>query len=452
MDPGAPNFSRQGLNIPQASRDQYTVDRDFAGQIDRTGSAAAGVLLGFIVFVLYWLVAGPIGFFALKRLGWQRHAWAGFLAAAGLFTAVAWGGATAIRPARTEGTHLTLLDHVYGQPWQRTRTWLNLLVPAYGDATLRVGDPFETESVLDPTQRFHNIVSPWSAEAGASGGFPDARGYPVESKSPEAVTFPTRSTVKLFQLDWAGGPRWQMPTPDPGPEGAEGALRLVARGDEGEGRPFVTGVLRHKLPGNLRDVTLVVVRRQRELSPGLMRVDAPRLLAEVIAVTRTTEWAPDEPWDLSRELEPGNVRLKTEEWLRDRLTRDVGSDDQNPSSDPGRLSNRLKSLSLLSQLEPPGLVESRPDDRLIARQFTHGWDLGRWFTQPCVIIMGVLGQADEGESPTPIHVNTGGGYRPLPTRGRTFVRWVYPLPAAPPDWPVVRETEEPAPAPDGGGE
>ncbi|MCA9283402.1 MAG: hypothetical protein KDA30_15350, partial [Phycisphaerales bacterium] len=43
--------------------------------IRMSATAAAGVLLGLVVFALYWILAGPGGFGLLKLKGLQRHAW-----------------------------------------------------------------------------------------------------------------------------------------------------------------------------------------------------------------------------------------------------------------------------------------------------------------------------------------------------------------------------------------
>ena len=70
-----------------------------------------------------------------------------------------------------------------------------------------------------------------------------------------------------------------------------------------------------------------------------------------------------------------------------------------------------------------------------------------WFTQPCVIIIGQLGEGTgKGSAASPVPVLIDGEL--LPTRGRTVVRWIYPLAANPPDVGAPRPKEDaPAPAP-----
>jgi hypothetical protein len=63
------------------------------------------------------------------------------------------------------------------------------------------------------------------------------------------------------------------------------------------------------------------------------------------------------------------------------------------------------------------------------RSEAHGTDISRWFTQPCVIIIGHIVDA---ESPVPLTLNGDS----LGTKGHTVVRWIYPLPESPPRVPL----------------
>src|SRR5262245_45470236 len=131
------------------SRRAWYVDGDIPEMIKESGQAAAGVLAGFAVFVCYWLIAGPLGYAALKRRGWSRHAWVAFVGAAGIFTAMAWGGARLLRPQKLEAKHVSIVDHVFGQPVQRARTWASVLIPWYGTATISVGDGSESDATTN---------------------------------------------------------------------------------------------------------------------------------------------------------------------------------------------------------------------------------------------------------------------------------------------------------------
>lgn len=425
--------------------DPVTLDRDIPEQIAKTQRAAAGLLIGFVVFIAYWLAAGPVGYFILKRRGWSRHAWLAFVATAGIFTAIAWGGATAIRPHKVDASHMTLLDHVYGQPWQRARSWISLLVPTYGEASLSIGDPAERAQVSALADRFHNAVTPWEAPGTSGGGFPDSRAYTLDSRFPSVVTFPTRATVKQFQVDWAGGPRWRMPAPVLREnERGDPAIRLLPRVPEGS---VLGGTLAHGMPGPLQEVVIVVVRRQRDLSRSLAGSLLGPLLSDVVVTKLTGEWKPGDPLDLAL-VRYGRDELQDRQRAADFFSKliqsDAGTADIGTGAvvaDPGRLTGRQAALAFFTQLSPPNLI-SNEAIRRGQRRASHGWDLGRWFTRPCVIIVGHLGSGDGEPGPVPLFVDTGGGWREAPSRGRTVVRWVYPLGDDPPAFPGAEEPDE----------
>lgn len=425
------------------TRETVSLDRDIADLIAKSGWASAGVLLGFVVFVAYWVLAGPGGFALLKLKGLTRHAWLAFLATAGLFTAIAWGGAAALRPKQVDGTHLTFLDHVYGQPVQRARAWMSVLIPEYGETGVSIGDPAR---LADPASRpaLHNAMTPWEPPniglGGGAGGFPDARGYRINARTPDTAFVPTRATVKQFQFDWAGGPRWQMPRPV-APEGAEGPadIRLWDgtrdRTEPGQLAPAALGALRHDLPGPLTDVVIVINRGQVPLSTGQARGQGA--LVDAVAFKLPAPWQPGTPLDLAaatRKLTP-QQNIDARQYFEQLLS--AGQADSLTGaavSDAGNIGTRLYAATFYSQLPPPDYTDrSSRVRRLAARSATHGLDLGHWFSQPCLIVVGQL--AADAPSPVPVSVNTGGGWEPVLTQGRTVVRWVYPLPAAPPAYP-----------------
>ena len=100
----------------------------------------------------------------------------------------------------------------------------------------------------------------------------------------------------------------------------------------------------------------------------------------------------------------------------------------------GSLNDRLTASLFMSQFEPPRFNSSTNDpvgDRLATRRMVHGWDLGRWFTQPSLIITGVLDIEDDDANPngmpTPLWIN---GQR-VPASGSTLITWVYPFDPVP---------------------
>lgn len=409
------------------SRESVTLDRGVAAEIAKTGRSAAGVLLGFVLFVVYWLVAGPGGFGILKFKGLTRHAWLAFLAAAGVFTAIAWTGASLLRPKRVEASHLSMITHVYGQKVQRARGWFNLLLPDYGETRVRIGAPGPDNGVAreGPGQP---AISPWESlsTTGPEAGFPDARGYRLNATNPITLYSPSRATVKQFQADWVGESIWKMPRPysDPAADRPD-SIRLIA----GSGATTAAGRLVHELPGALEDVAVIVCRGQATITG--QRGD--RLVFLSSAYKLTDAWKPGDPLDLgvvtnTKGASPGGGASTS---YFDTLLESFSADGMDGDTADSAIMGRLTASVLAGQLTPP-----RRDDKstqtIARRAMTHGWDVSRWFCQPCIVLVGSISNSKQAPSPIPLAVGTRGDA--VVTRGRTLVVWVYPLPTAPPGW------------------
>jgi hypothetical protein len=234
-----------------------------------------------------------------------------------------------------------------------------------------------------------------------------------------------------------------------------GRLELTgAAGSSAAAEGVVRGILQHELPGALSNVTILVVQPQNLLlnTSSPLTNGNPNLLGNLPARVDSfslgeSKWLPGEPLDLGAKtvVEPkdstnwaqyfGAFLPKTNNMLPD--------DETRPLS-PNEVANNLTALSLFPMLNPPtfstgtALGNSEP---LARRRATHGMDLGRWFTQPCVIIIAQLGDKDTaGTCPIPLSVD---GNSRLEDRitGRTVIRWVYPLRDMPPTYPqAVPET------------
>lgn len=406
-------------------------DMDVPGEISLTGRAAAGLLLGAVVFSVYWLLAGPPGFRLLKRRRAQRHAWVVFFGLAVVFTAIAWTAAWALRPKQIMAQHVTLLDHVFASENQQARAWLGLLVPQYGDATLEVG--LDDANGTGGQRAFTDAASPWQARGFSGiGRFPDARGYAISSRKPDRVSFPARSTVKQLVVDWAGPPLagGAMPRPIGGgstPTGANGPVLSV----DAQGLPV--GVLAHNLGGDLESVLVIVNPGQRSIDRGSGgELTVPWFeRAKAYSVPR---WPAGTALDLARVAQdnrgnPSELFV----FMGDLLpTRSVALGAARSEQAPGNPEDRFAALALFDLLPPPSLQGNEIAIPIVARRWsTHGLDLSRWLTQPCIVVIGHLKQS---ASPVPMSVNG----EPLASTGRTVVRWVYPLEPSPPAWDAER--------------
>lgn len=400
-------------SIGRANAPEVWVDERIAGQIEKSREAGLGVLLGAVVFILYWGVAGPVGFWLMQRRGLERHAWVGFVAAAGVFTIVAWGGAQSLRPKREEAWHFTLIDHVYGQPVSRARSFVSVLLPTYGDQRVSLGEP-ETD------ERWSQMLTPWSDPASNMlPAFPDARAYEADVRRMSELLVPARSTIKTFQADWVGGPRWSMPVPasPDHPPTIDDSGRL-------------SGALKHGMPGPIEKPRVILVLGQ--VADGMLgrtSSASPSLVARAYAWTLPDSWQPGDPLDLSV-FQPDPQALASKR-LSD-LVPLIGLIDRTlPGSvKEDDLDDMMAFFGVLEQPElGRGGFGATRVPAMMRRRMTHTLDLSKWFTQPCLIIVGAVNNAP---SPVPMAVD---GLR-LDGRergcsGRTVVRWVYPLPPRP---------------------
>ncbi|MFO0831331.1 MAG: hypothetical protein U0637_05735 [Phycisphaerales bacterium] len=428
---------KQQQSSMQGSRFRsWNVDKDITEIISVKSASALGALLGFALFALYWLAVGPPGYFLLKKHNLHKHAWLGFVGGSVVFTVIAWGGARALRPFRTEANHFTIIDHVFGQPTERARVWANVMVPRYGDARISVGGPTGTD---DPSLC---SIAPWENPddtSGTAGSFPDSRNYTIDTLTPDALDVPVRSTVKTVQADWAGPPVLGMPRPVDASGAGVGEIRLTPNWNIGSSESPYTGTIAHDLPFSLTNVTIIIVKGQSRVT-GTAISD---LLANADVLTVTGEWKPGLESALDLEVLRKGLDKPNATSLASMLG--VGGSLVPATSeqfglgevvDHNTKEQHLLAMSLFQLLPAPNLAnDSQGAATVPQRRSMHGLDLSRWFTQPCVIVIGFTsGEGKAGRCPVPMYISDIGG-RPeeLASKGMTMVRWVYPLPARPPE-------------------
>lgn len=437
-------------------RSDVYLDQDIGSLIAKTGTAAAGILLGFVIFAIYWIIAGPGGFAILKNFKQTKHSWVAYVGAGGVFTAIAWTGATLIRPMSVSATHLTIVDYVSGNDVMRARSWMSVLIPRYGDATIRLGK--ESEEPTLGADRPDNTIAPWEerrTDLGSAIKFPDSRAYAVDARSHDALRVPARATVKQLEINWAGLPVWKFPMPctldgkTPDPASPESRITLVDRSKDDT--RLLAGAIKHDLPAPLEDVLIVIVRGQRPVngtSSSMLPVNAdaymltgpwpagePLDLGQVTQVRRNAAGAREDS-SLSGLLDGAGARFSL---AGNQNTMQLVAQQQSTRLDS---TQRLTMLGLMGMLGAP----DKPDLNfgVARRASTHNLDLNGWFTQPCVIIIGHMGLNKKVESPVPLLVDG----RQAPTEGRTVVRWIYPLAGNPPTVnPSAKDEDLAAPGP-----
>jgi hypothetical protein len=415
-----------------APRREMDFDHDIAATISRTGSAVQGVLFGVVVFISYWVVAGPLGFMLLRKRGLHQHAWVAFVACTALFTGLAWVGATVMRPKRVSYTHLTLLEQVYGQETARARMWASVMLPSYGLETLSLRDPGDAGPERTGAA---DLLTPWEPSGNLTGwskGFPDNSGYRVEARAPDTLTVPTRATIKQVRADLAGESSWGMIglQRDPGsleePRIRRDGLRLE-------------GVLVHDLPGPMTDVRVFINPGQTRILPPGTGLSGGAIAGVTVLAPQFDErkWQPGQALDLGAITAAATTQTRSFDYFRTAVRDGADTGAFTGSATAGSVADRLTAVRFLSQFAPPNYRDDRDTvaNRLGRRVATHGWDLGRWMTTPSVIVTGFVEiptrDASAGGAPFPLFVDG----RAAPASGLTMVTWIYPLPDEPPRWP-----------------
>ena len=412
--------------------------RLLADQLSKTGNPGTGILAAFVLFIVYFLVAGPVGFFVLKQRGLTRHSWLVFSATAAVFTAVAWVGVDQLRENSIELRHVTVLDYI-ARPaddqrpdelhLQRAASWLTLYVPSYGTARVSIDS--------DPAQR--DLLLTWSAPEQDPQRFPNVAPYRIDvAKAPADYRIPTRASVSQMYASWLGAldPQWGgMIRVDP-----DDPMR-VQRDARGERDQRLVGSLIHDLPGTLENVLIVWVTNNR-LAPRRWARDGDAELAWVPALQSgkalnighmwaVGPWVPHAPLSFSTEkMRPSGQTGFERNTLRRYIEQYAG---QGGFAVPGSQSplreeavrRHFEMLSFFHQITPPRYHRQGRRDpeknlvltRLLGREL----DLSAWLTRPCLIVMG---QLRDSQCPIPLRVDG----NPPDSSGLTIVRWIYPLP------------------------
>jgi len=439
--------------------------------IGMTGQAAFGTLLAIALFALYWFVACPISFYALRGRGQVRHAWMAFVVVGAAFTVAAWLGGTLLRQANVAIKHVTFLDHVARVPgappsdepqFQRALSWFSVYLPSYGSAEVRL--------VGEPTQR--DLLASWAAPGSSEQGFPDRDRYIVDYTDLSRARFPSRATATTLEAHWLGvvdERRFGSL-----PAASEPIVEQITRDVTGT-RVQLSGVLKHGLPASLENVILIHVSsfrtplRSAAASSGIdsAKPAIPGDIPNFGRIVAIPKWEPGQSLNLREALyrlgpliipEPRSMPSSFPRSLAARYTDAVAKLHgglAEPGLDTDLRRRYFEMLSLFNMLEPPRWLESQPStvDTAVrfSRRLGRSLDLSPWFTRPCVIIIGHL--RDEtvpaaGRIPFPVEVN---GSEP-PSEGWTIVRWICPLPLdgelvipAPRESSAARPTPPPAP-------
>ncbi len=397
-------------------------------QITMSRDAVRGLGLAFFLFVAYWILAGPGGFALLKRYGMAHHSWLAFTVAAGLFTALAWGGVGLLGQRNVSIKHLTILD-VLARPegdrgdndpqWQRAVSYLSLYLPKYGNMEVNI------DSL--PGQR--DLLANWSPPLINTQPFPNTDRYAVdEGRSPQSYRLPSRATATQLYANWFGS----LPAREWGgvfQNDLKHPIEVVVFGDREQA---LRGIISHNLPGTLRNVTMIWVQNNR---PRPRRIERGENTLPVVEyqdrgkmlnighIWRMSDLHPGEKLDLGL-LQADGSSLMTRN-IKQQYAE--GYTDQTRNQQPPKR-DALEMLSLFQQLSPPEYFLQRSETNVepsvaIRRVLGREMDLSPWFTRPCLIIIGHLDQ-----SPFPIPFSVDGDTPRVDDGSLTVIRWIYPLP------------------------
>jgi len=383
------------------------------GIIDMTGTATPALLLAILIFIVYWLAAGPGVFGALRAKGWHRHAWLAFVLVVAGFTAVTWAGAMLMRKGQLTVAHFSVLDIDGNTGAVHSRGWMSIFIPQFGTA----------EVALDPDHPDapNTLASPGIVSQLESGRFPDQQAYTIDAGAPTAAPVPVRATAKRFIYDYAGrldddraglGGAWIGP---------QGQIDIVNAWPEGE--------LTHQLPGPLHDVVVVYCPGDAEIpwvwfhrgrwNPGdPLKIQQPtqalRLVVPRHAYTPKRDFAAEGYLGQLIDFKTGMTGIAQQMQPSSGLRRDA--------------KQQFEMLCFFNALPPPNFRDTSGtfgigNTRTYHRLFGRDLDITPHTRGKRLILLGYL---PGGHLPAPLTVD-GRPPEQITERSWTAVRWIYDL-------------------------
>ncbi|MBG85128.1 MAG: hypothetical protein CMJ40_11365 [Phycisphaerae bacterium] len=384
------------------------------------------LMIGFLLFIIYWIFAIPLSWSILKTQKKPQLSWIIFVVNIAVFSIIAWVTVWFNRQNDTNVRHLTVLDHVHGEDQQHAVSWISLFSPGYGDYEVKLSE--------DET----NVLLPWEAIDTGFGRFPDSRETIVDiDEHSNELTIPSRATTTRLRADWRGpltesnwGDMLRMDNQSP---------VHVIRNSDGDAIGL-RGTVESLLPDTMVNGQIILVDRAQPLPRSPEMLDGKSQLWVRQSHSGRMErkgWI----WALAEELPPGGtialnqLKLNDEENdLESSIRIQYGSHSRNLGGGFEAMthSDRLQALQALStyhQLQPPSwiTVEAQRGQigrnwSILKREIGHDLDLSHWMSRPVLIITGFL---EESELPLPLLVN---GDLELQSEGLVMVRWIMPLP------------------------
>lgn len=316
--------------------------------IGMRGRTSLALLLAMMLFGLYWLAAGPVGFAVLKTQKKIHYSWLVFAGVVTAFSAIAWGGAYLLRPGKTEIRHFSVVDFDarMGDAGQaRVQSWMSLYAPKHGPVEIKV-DPDR-----DPLSQGVNTNVLGSAgilrRASGQGGYTDSQTYVFHAGSPNEFRAPFRSTSRQLETQYVGplhtdnawlADDWIAPTVS--------AQGLWVKGD----RDLPTGAVSHNLPGALTNLFFIYCPGETP-PPAVRRYDyvaRHNVRAPIIFQIDVEQWSPGQVINLTGQLKARNDKSAPDSAAAKILGRQaltLTRDDYLPRNEKGEfVSRKIKDL------------------------------------------------------------------------------------------------------------
>ena len=424
-------------------------------RIGLSSGATFSVLGGFLLFLTYWAVAGPLGFAILARLKRKRLAWVTFAMTSIAFAIIAWFSGRIVGSDGVQMRHVTILRHLYRPEgtsndvpqFDLVRTWFSARLPGYGKVDVRLEGDVEGNQ-LDQFSPPPN---------GLSQQFPNTDRYEISIDERDGYEVPARATSAEFTASWLGRivaveDAWKstikVKVDDP--------IRLTR---DAAGQMTLNGTLINGTGLDLNDVRIAVVFPLRTpMSPTAANAiaDLPLVLDEPPNyggfVALSGPFVKGQELDL-RTILVSNGRLPSER-LRGPTSLPTAIRDSFKDPNAGAFvdqlynagqgasitseSDRRKFLTMLSifQMLPPPVLEVMPGSSASGNVKFNRWlarecDVSDRFGEPGVFLFGT---AENAPCPVPISID---GER-TPGDGMVFLQWIHPLP------PVLEGLARPA--------
>ncbi|MAB72406.1 MAG: hypothetical protein CMJ54_07865 [Planctomycetaceae bacterium] len=445
--------------VTRPSIDNLGAGEVISRSVGLTSGAVGGVLGGFVLFAIYWAVAGPIGFAVLTKLGRRRLAWLAFAATTVVFSVIAWTTSRASSGGPIEMRHVTMLRHLYrpegavneSPQFDLARTWFSARLPGYGLVPVELGGDAVAGNRLDQFSPPPN---------GLAQQFPNTDRYEIRFDEADRQLVPARATSAEFVADWMGRP---APADDAWRSTLKVKLDDPVRLERHAGEQIsLHGTIVNATGLALEDIYVLVVFPRRTPT-SFLPDDAPDTTLPVVLddppnygafVALANRIGPGDELNLRTILEdtgrPVSERLRGKRSLATQI-RNTFLEPASAAAADGfnaiamgnaglRLTDverrrYLRMLSMFHMLPPPRL-EVKENAGAVGAVAFHRWlargmDTSTRFSEPGVFVFAAVSDAP---CPVPISID---GTR-VAGEGLVMLQWVHPLP------PVLEQLARPA--------